>query len=80
VVRLCDPLVVGCAGPPVCTVHRNQMGNAICNGVLVLGLVFGLLVWFRAVCPLNGEMRASTYNMWRLHCVAGVVTCVSISK
>jgi hypothetical protein len=29
------------------------------------------LVCFNVFCPLNGIMGTSTYNIWRLHCVAG---------
>ena len=29
------------------------------------------LVCFDVLCPLNGITGTSTYNIWRLHCVAG---------
>jgi hypothetical protein len=52
-------------------VHQNQMGNTMAS-----------LVWSGSApfFSLNGQMRASACNMWRLHCVAGVVACVGISK
>jgi hypothetical protein len=31
------------------------------------------LVRFDVVCPLNGIMGTSTYNIWHLHCVAGTL-------